>query len=201
MATRPAFVTQDECCTALRISVRTLRNWSSQRWFPRSAKKGRLWCPEKIKAAREKASETELSTETTSKAESGDRDWEGLRWNKETHRTRREAALAVLECAEAGKELRLLMPRIAIEATLSELMSSIASFLEEIGERTHQIEGLTSDQQKIVEGWLKTLFEPWQVATVRRIQRVLSDLGPVPELLDLAKMSGVPAASEEGEDG
>jgi hypothetical protein len=199
-AAKVQFVSKPECAAALKISERTLTNYSKERWFPPAARKGRLfWSPELIRAAiglRDRGAEG-------SAAPSSDKmdPWEELKFELLKGRARGQTAKSLILIAKAGEELKLLLPRISFEVALAELFSGVRAICEELPDRVHQIEGLNGAQQSAVKEFITAVLTPWQDGLANRIERRLKDLGEVPELLDLAEMSGSAAAATEDSDG
>ncbi len=199
-----------ECAEQLGITPRSLENWAKEKGFPRSARKGlKAWCPDVIREWRRKSMQVDESPNSGSgsgagkKALSQERQelWDAYKLELLEGRARSQTAKSVMDTAEAGRELGLLLPRIAFEAVLAEVLSSVRDFCENLPDRVTQIEGLDDLQRENVRRFLVNVLEPWQNRTADRVETVLADLGPVPELRDLATMSADSAAASKDSDG
>lgn len=200
MAAKLSYVSKEECAAQLGKSVRTIQLWSREKGFPAAARKGAsLWCPDLIREWINNTGRNEYVTNTVGSGKGGNRSVEALlKLELLEGRARSQTAKSVMDVAEAGKELGLLLPRIAYESSLSTLMGGIRDLCEDLPERVHQIEGLDDTQRENVKTFLVSILETWQNRTADRIESVLRDLGPVPELSDLATMSRDTASQAEG---
>lgn len=201
------YCTKAECAEQLGITPRSLENWAKEKGFPRTARKGlKAWCPDVIREWRRKSMQIDESPATGSsggkKSLSQERQelWDAYKLELLEGRARSQTAKSVMDTAEAGRELGLLLPRVAFEAVLAEVLSSVRDFCENLPDRVTQIEGLDDQQIANVRQFLVDVLQSWQNRTADRIEAVLTDLGPVPDLLALAEMSANSAAAAENPD-
>lgn len=204
---RLTYCTKAECAEQLGITPRSLENWAKEKGFPRSARKGlKGWCPDVIREWRRKSMQIDESPAAGSsggkKALSQERQelWDAYKLELLEGRARSQTAKSVMDTAEAGRELGLLLPRVAFEAVLAEVLSGVRDFCENTPDRVTQIEGLDDQQIANVRQFLVDVLQSWQNRTADRIEAVLTDLGPVPDLLALAEMSANSAAAAENPD-
>lgn len=200
-ASKLEYLSKEDCAARLGKSARTLDNWAKDPAFPKAARKGlRGWCAEVIQEWLRRKSASDDGQTVTAAAKGKGEVWEALKLEFMEGKARSQTAKSVLDVAEAGKELGLLLPRVAFESVLSTLFGGIRDLCESMPDRVTQIEGLDDLQRERVRDWIKTILEPWQNKTADRISGVLADLGPVPDLLDLAEMSANSETSGEDTD-